>query len=261
MDGGAVFGPVARTQWAGYLKPDRFNRVMLGLNCLLVRSGELNILIDTGAGSKSLDDYSEKFRLNGNKLMRGLRAEGLTPREIHMVVLTNLRFDRAGGCTKLDRKGKLLPTFPRATYIVQSAALDDARDPGERSAPFYNADDLIPLVEAGKVKTVEGNAQVAPGVSVMPASGPWPGHQVVLVDLGSERIIFPGDLLPTPLHMTPRCITAFDDSPNETLANKREILSMAVEKGWMVVFPQALEQYSGYVEGRAGQHSLRPVEL
>ena len=152
MDGGCVFGPVPRVQWEGYLKPDRRNRVRLSLNCLLVRADGQNVLIDTGAGSKRLDQLREAFALSGNKLGRGLKAQGLSPRDIDKVVLTNLRFDRAGGCTKLDRTGKVLPTFPRATYIVQRAALEDARDPGERSAPLYHSNDLLPLEEAGMVR-------------------------------------------------------------------------------------------------------------
>ena len=176
-------------------------------------------------------------------------------------MLTNLRFDRAGGCTKLDRTGRILPTFPRATYIVQVSALEDARSPGERSAPFYNEDDFLPLEQADMVETVNGYAELAPGVAVKATDGPRPGHQVALIESGSERIAFAGDLIPTPLHLTPRCIAAFDDSPNDTLAGKRELLSMATEKGWMIAFGQALGQHAGYVEHRAGRYGLRPVDL
>ena len=115
MDGGAVFGPVPRVRWETFLKPDRRNRVRLSLNCLLIRTGDRNILVDTGAGSKRLDILKEAFGLNGNKLVRGLKAHNLTARDIDTVVLTNLRFDRAGGCTKVDRSGKVLPTFPKAS--------------------------------------------------------------------------------------------------------------------------------------------------
>ena len=261
MDGGSVFGSIPKVQWESYLKPDRRNRVRLSLNCLLVRAGGQNILIDTGAGSKRLDSLKEDFGLSGNKLVRGLKAQGLTARDIDKVVLTNLRFDRAGGCTKLDRTGRILPTFPRATYIVQVSALEDARSPGERSAPFYNEDDFLPLEQADMVEAVNGYAELAPGVAVKATDGPRPGHQVALIESGSERIAFAGDLIPTPLHLTPRCIAALDDSPNDTLAGKRELLSMATEKGWMIVFGQALGQHAGYVEHRAGRYGLRPVDL
>jgi glyoxylase-like metal-dependent hydrolase (beta-lactamase superfamily II) len=261
MDGGAVFGPVPRVQWERFLKPDRRNRVRLSLNCLLIRTGDRNILVDTGAGSKRLDILKEAFGLNGNKLVRGLKAHNLTARDIDTVVLTNLRFDRAGGCTKVDRSGKVLPTFPKAKYVVQKAALDDSRDPGERSAPLYQADDLLPLVDMDMVEVVDGDKELAPGVSVRATNGPSPGHQVVTIESGSERVVFAGDLIPTSFHLPPAYIGAFDDSPNDTLAGKHQLLSMATDKGWMVVFGQAQEQYAGYVELRAGRYGLTPVLL
>ncbi len=261
MDGGCVFGPVPRTQWEGYIKPDRRNRVRLSLNCLLIRAGDRSILVDTGAGSKRLDTLREALSLSGNKLGRGLKAHGLSPRDIDTVVLTNLRFDRAGGCTKLDRTGRVMPTFPRARYVVQRAALEDARSPGERSAPLYNADDLLPLEEAGMVEVVDGSAELAPGVAVRATGGPSPGHQVVLIESGSERLAFAGDLIPTRFHLSHRCIAALDDSPNDTLAGKRELLSMATDGGWMMVFGQAQDQHAGYVEHRSGRYDFRPVEL
>lgn len=261
MDGGGVFGLVPRVQWETYLKPDRRNRVRLSLNCLLIRVGDRNILVDTGAGTKRLDALKESFGLNGNKLIRGLKAHGLTARDIDTVVLTNLRFDRAGGCTKVDRSGKVLPTFPKATYIVQRAALDDLRAPGERSVPFYNPDDLLPLDDANMVEAVDGDKELAPGVFVKSTSGPSVGHQVVLIESGSERIAFAGDLIPTPFHLPPAYIGAFDDSPNDTLAGKHELLTMATEKGWMIVFGQSQDQHAGYVEQRSGRYGLQPVEL
>jgi glyoxylase-like metal-dependent hydrolase (beta-lactamase superfamily II) len=139
--------------------------------------------------------------------------------------------------------------------------LDDARNPGERSAPLYRANDLLPLVEMDMVETVDGQAEITPGVNVKATNGPSPGHQMVTIESGSERVVFAGDLIPTPFHLTPAFIGALDDSPNDTLAGKREVLSMATDKGWMVVFGHAQEQYACYVEQRAGRFGLTPVEL
>ena len=261
MDGGCVFGPVPKVHWETFLKPDRRNRVRLALNCLLIKTGDQNILVDTGAGSKRLDALKEAFGLNGNKLVKGLKAHGLTARDIDTVVLTNLRFDRAGGCTKMDRTGQVLPMFPKARYVVQRAALEDSLNPGERSAPFYHKDDFLPLVDKDLVDVVDGEHRLATGVTVMATGGPSAGHQVVLVEPGSERIAFAGDLIPTSFHLPPVYIGAFDHSPNDTLAGKRKVLSMATDKGWMLVFGQAQDQYAGYVEHRGGRYNLRPVEM
>ena len=62
LDGGAMFSVVPRVLWERFFRPDDLNRIRLGLNALLVRTGRENILVDTGIGHKwdprSRDRYS-----------------------------------------------------------------------------------------------------------------------------------------------------------------------------------------------------------
>ena len=134
-DGGSVFGRVPKSQWELLIKPDRRNRVRLGLNCLLIQTPKMNILVDTGAGSKRPDDLKEAYGLNGNKLLKGIKNLGLSAGDINLVVLTHLQFDHAGGCTKLDRTGNAVPTFPRAKYLIQRQCWDEANHPNAPGKP------------------------------------------------------------------------------------------------------------------------------
>ena len=52
LDGGSAFGQVPKTEWETHIKCDRRNRIRLGINSLVVRTPDANILIDTGAGGK-----------------------------------------------------------------------------------------------------------------------------------------------------------------------------------------------------------------
>ena len=149
VDGGAVFGLVPKVEWDMYLKPDRKNRVRLGLNCLLIRMPNMNILVGTGAGTKRADKLKDTYGLNGNKLQKGLKKLGITSRDIDVVILPNLQFDTAGGATKLDRSGNVVPTFQKAQHLVQRAAWDEANNVTERNRKLYNADDFVPLEEQG----------------------------------------------------------------------------------------------------------------
>ena len=112
LDGGCVFGPVPKAKWELDIKPDRRNRIRLGLNCLLIQAPDANILVDTGAGSKRAEKFKDLYNLNGNKLARGLRALGLTARDIDIVILTQLRFDRAGGLHKARQVRQHHPDIP-----------------------------------------------------------------------------------------------------------------------------------------------------
>ena len=253
LDGGAVFGQVPKTYWEANMKPDRRNRIRLGLNCLLVETPTMNILVDVGAGSKRPEKLKDGYGLNGNKLLKGLKKVGLTARDIHAVVLTHLHFDHGGGSTKLDRSGNAVPTFPKAKYFVQKASWEEAINPNERSKRSYNLDDFVPLEEAGVLNLIEGDCEIAPGVRTKVTNGHAAGHQVVLVDAGSERIAYMGDLIPTPYHLPLPNIAAVDQSPNETLARKRELLDMAISGGWLLIFGHAHEQRAGYVQQRNGK--------
>jgi len=58
VDGGSTFGMVPRIIWAELFPPDAQNRLPFALNCLLIRSEEKTILVDTGYGTK----FDEKAR-------------------------------------------------------------------------------------------------------------------------------------------------------------------------------------------------------
>lgn len=261
IDGGAMFGAVPKSEWELYVKPDRKNRVRLGLNCLLIRGSNGSILVNTGAGSKRPDKLKESHGLQGNKLVKGLKNLGVSPRDIDTVVLTDLQFDTAGGSTKLERSGKAVPSFPKATYIVQKAAWEQANSPDERSRRLYKPDDFLPLEEAGALSLVDGDADLAPGVRTKVTNGYSDGHQIVLVEAGSERIAFLAHLIPTPFHVALSTMTAFDKDPSEVFEQKRAIVGMALSGGWLMIFGLAQQQSGAYVHQRNGKSLLRPVAL
>jgi glyoxylase-like metal-dependent hydrolase (beta-lactamase superfamily II) len=261
LDGGSVFGQVPKAQWEIQVKPDRRNRIRMGLNCLLIQAPGANILVDTGAGSKRVDRLKEICGLNGNKLQKALRNVGLTARDIDYVILTNLQFDHGGGCTKLDRSGSAVPAFPKAQYLVQRACWEEAQSPNERFADSFYEDDFMPLEEKGLLTLLDGDYEVIPGVGVRVTDGPSTGHQIVLVERGSEKIAYVSDLIPTPYHLPLKYIQASDQCPNETLYQKRDMLRMAVDGGWLIVFGHGYEHQAGYIQQRNGSTQLVPVAI
>ena len=106
---------------------------------------------------------------------------------------------------------------------------------------------------------LEGDSEIMPGVRLKVADGPARGHQMVLVERGSEKIAYAGDLIPTPYHLPLPYISAIDESPNDTLSQKKDVLGMAIEGGWLLVFGHGFEHQAGYVQGRNGATQLRPV--
>ena len=261
MDAGVMFGRIAKAQWEDQVSTDRKNRLTMGLNCVLVQIGSHNVLIDTGVGHKDPDGRRDQYGLVPSRLLKDLRAMGLSPKEIDTVVLSRLDFDHCGGCTRLDRAGNFLPTFSRATYYVQETCFEDALSPDERFHDMYREEDFLPIEERGQFGLLSGDTEILPGLEVKVAGGPCRGHQIVLLTLGGERAAYLGDLVPTPFHLDLACIPAFDRYPETTLQTRREVLNQAEEEGWLLLFAHGQDEHAGYLERRNGRRVFRPVKV
>ncbi len=120
LDGGAMFGVVPKTFWSKRAPADEHNRIQLGLNTVIVRTGKHTIAIETGVGNKQ----SPKMReLQGNQelLLKSLDAAGIDPKQIDIVINSHLHFDHCGWNTTLHLDGSITPTFPNARYFAHAS--------------------------------------------------------------------------------------------------------------------------------------------
>jgi len=260
-DGGALFGRVPKMDWEQAIKPDRRNRVKMGINLLLIQTPKFNILVDTGLGSKSNDTIKDIYSLNGNKLAKSLKLLNLSPKDINLIILSHLQFDRAGGCTKLDRSGKLVPAFPKAKHLVQKVCLEESKSPSEIEKSFVNQDDFLPLIEKDLVEELDGESEIIPGIKTQITGGPSMGHQIVFIEWGSERIVYAGSIIPTRFHISPQHVAAYDVYPYETLEWKKKLIDMAVNDGWLIVFGNEVGHSAGYLTSSSGNLAIQPIEL
>jgi len=256
-----MFGQVPKMAWENSVVTDRKNRMTLGLNCLLLQISGQNILVDTGIGTKDADNDKESLGLVPSRLLKGLKSVGMRPKDIHAVVLTHLHFDHSGGCTRLDRAGNAVPTFPKAKYYVQEACWDEACNPNERCHGTNRADNFLPIEERGQLELLNGDSEIMPGLNVVVTDGHAKGHQMVMVNHGGEKIVFLGDIVPTPHHLNLGVISAFDNSPETTLERKRDLLAQAEKQGWLLVFSHGHDVKAGYLERKGDTGYLRPVDL
>ena len=86
LDGGAMFGVVPKPLWEKDTPSDSKNRVHLGLNCLLIRSPEKTIVIDTGCGNKYNPKQLEIYNIEqGKGLLGGLAACDVDPEDVDIL--------------------------------------------------------------------------------------------------------------------------------------------------------------------------------
>src|SRR6476469_276335 len=79
LDGGAMFGVVPKPLWEKKMPPDSQNRIVLGLNTLLVRTGKHSVIVETGIGPKLSPKMAEIYG-HRPQLVENLRAGGVDPK-------------------------------------------------------------------------------------------------------------------------------------------------------------------------------------
>lgn len=190
----------------------------LGTHAWLVRRSGQVILVDAATGNgKHLPEAPVLDGLDTNFVDR-LRAAGVAPEAVDLVVLTHLHADHVGWCTCRDG-ARWMPTFPNARHVCSRVELDDAlalaRDPADDSvapaalgrrvrrpyASVFN-ESVRPVLDAGLVDpmAVDGR-EIADGIALLPTPGHSVDHASILLRTDEGDALFLGDTIHTPLQV------------------------------------------------------------
>jgi len=257
LDGGAFFGVVPKTMWSKKIPADEQNRVQAGLNSLLVRTGEKNVLIETGIGNK-LSERMVRIYTQPARLLENLHGAGIAPEDIDVVVNSHLHFDHCGWNTVRRKDGRIAPTFPRAKYYAPKGEWQYARRPSERDAISFISENYDPLVESGQMTLLRGGEEIVPGISVKT----YPGHtahmQVIIVRSSGKTACYISDLIPTSAHLDITWGMAFDLYPLRTIESRKQYYAEAIPQTWLTVFTHDPATPWGYVEaGEKGKLRIK----
>jgi len=152
----------------------------------LIRTSEGNVLFDTGLSPRALPglrrtDPLARFE-EADLLVNRLRALGLEPADVAMVVISHLHCDHAGGAE----------LFPDSELIVQKDEYAYAHYPASFFAGFYYRKNFD--LPGYRWRLLDGDTELAPGLTVLRSDGHTPGHQSLLVELPqSGPVILAGD--------------------------------------------------------------------
>jgi len=233
LDGGSYFGVVPKTLWSRKLPADEKNLVPSGLNSVLVRTGDKNILIEAGIGNKLSEKMAQIYGQPA-KLLESLHAAGLAPEDIDIVIDSHLHFDHCGWNT-VRRNGLIAATFPKAKYYAQEGEWKHAHE-NQRDGVSYFKENYDPLVESGQMQLLRGNEEIAPGISVEV----YPGHtrdlQAIMLQSGGKTACYISDLIPTSNHLDLNWVMAYDLYPVESIESRKRFYSRAIPEQWLVMF-------------------------
>ncbi len=233
-----MFGSVPKIIWERRHPPDERNRILIGLNCLLIKSPEFTALIDTGMGEKWDAKMTEIFGIDRTPGLVGELARcGVQPEEVTHVLFSHLHIDHAGGNTRFGAsEGQFDIVFPNARHVVQRLEWQDAHRDHPATCGDYTLDDLDPIARAGLLDFIDGDGEVLPGIRAHVTGGHTRGHQIFFIESNGTALVYLADLMPTTSHLKPHYHMAYDLFPMQIAEERIRMVEEILARDLMCVF-------------------------
>jgi glyoxylase-like metal-dependent hydrolase (beta-lactamase superfamily II) len=265
VDAGGAFGLTPRPLYRPYFEPDAHNLIPMALHCLVVRAAGKTVVVDTGLGLKLTERQRRNWgvvRDSGN-LIDWLARLGVRPESVDLVINTHLHADHAAGDTKFGvDEHDIVPTFPNAEYVVQRREYEDAVHPNERTAASYLPINYQPLVESGRMRLLDGDTEILPGIHGVITRGHTPAHMSIRFESQGQHALFVADMASYAVHFEKLgWMTAYDVEPLQTLETKRRWQQWALDTGALLIFQHDPTRRAGRLVQDGDRRVLEVVEL
>jgi len=173
--------------------------LVIAIQSFLIRRNGLTILVDSCSGNDKEARTRPQFRRAQWPWLERLAETGVRPEDIDIVLCSHLHVDHVGWNTRLDN-GRWVPTFPNARYVFGKTDYDHflAVDRDPQKGPAIGGalrDSVLPIVEAGLARMVDGAQAIEEHISIEPSPGHTPGHFVIKLDSQSSKAFFCGDVI------------------------------------------------------------------
>ena len=152
----------------------------------VVRGNGVTLMVDLGFTREAAARRKREFLCDP---IESLRLLDIAPEDVKDVVITHLHYDHAGNFHLL----------PNARFHVQEPEMHFAAGRHMRYRYFssgYEPDDIAQAVRlnfAGRMQQYNGEAEIAPGIRVVPTPGHSPGEQVVCVHTQRGWVVLASD--------------------------------------------------------------------
>lgn len=229
-----------------WLKPNFVSpvddRVIMSFHSFVVRTENLNILVDTCVGNDKERPARPGWHRQRSDYVHRLAQAGLTPDDVDVVMCTHLHADHVGWNTCLEN-GRWVPTFRNARYLFARDEYEfwrgevAAQDPDNPVNHGAFEDSVLPIVEAGRAEFITDGFDVDHGCRVEAAPGHTPGNVVILLADGRHQALMTGDVLHTAVQLArPTLSSRFCADPVQSALTRTALLERLVETG-MTMLP------------------------
>jgi glyoxylase-like metal-dependent hydrolase (beta-lactamase superfamily II) len=244
--GPLMLGNVPPEGVAEYGLPEK--QIFSDYTILLIKAGDKLVLNDVGAGDLGNPGEVDKLfpgldhtTSRTNLVVPSLKAAGIDPAEIDIIVITHAHLDHIAGLH--DAEGNLV--FPNAHYYVPQKEYDYWRsaDPSvvEAEALRNILEHLVEEARAafdaieGRITLVQGDEEVVPGVRFEATHGHTPGHVMVSIAAGEQKVYNISDMVVHPLFVEhPEWAPAIDMDAGQADETRRRFYAKAAEENALV---------------------------
>jgi len=175
----------------------------------VLRSGEQLFVVDTGP---PLEEAHRRGITRVREIDEALAEVGVRGEDVRTVVLTHLHWDHAANAAK----------FPNAVYLAQRGEIEffrsHAREHPAMNRFFSHQAYLGTLIDQGRIRPIDGDQPIAPGLTAMRVGGHTPGSQMLVVDAVEGTSVITGDAIP--LHRN-----YLENSPSGIVVNTLEAIA------------------------------------
>ena len=223
---------------------DRPASLFIHVQPFLVKLENDLILFDTGLGYSN-----EKGQLI---LHENIKKAGFKPEEVTMVLMSHLHFDHSGGM--IHQVGdKVELSFPDAVYVIQRGEWENAFT---NTSSSYKTEIFDFLQRNAQLNFIEGSGQLTPEISYELTGAHCPFHQVFLLDDGTDKVFFGGDVLPEPEELLRKFIAKYDFDGRKAMELREEFGQKAAAEHWNCLFYHGKSRATGFVTFNEGQFRI-----
>ncbi len=155
----------------------------------LIQTGNHNILVDTGTGN----DFATRYAGYVSPVVL-LSKVGLKPSDIDIIIVSHPHFDHIDGM-EFYKSTNAIVYIQRDSYrfMVEegpesSIIRKDGLFPRKKDAAL-----LVDLAWDGRLKILDGDSEIVPGIKTMKVGGHFPGLQLTVVQTGAKPVILASD--------------------------------------------------------------------
>lgn len=237
----AMFPDVPASAWEAYPDALENGQLQLYYGVFLVQTPDKTILVDSGMGP---GPHPDRGNVTGN--LYNLVSDVLAPPDnrqntnvspsdqIDFVIHTHLHADHVGWNLRYAG-GMPAPYFRRARYVISKDEYDYFTEPERLAQTPHVQRQVIPLRRLRLQEIVEGEHQVTDEISVSPAPGHTPGHQIVLINSNGQKGAVVGDLLHNIAQVSePTWCAGVDTDKAQSAASREKLLDQAEKEGWII---------------------------